>query len=264
MNSAQSFLTNFLLLQKLARNILATAVLLATTVCHATEVTVFAAASLTDSLREIAATYEKHFGVKIVFNFGASSMLARQIEEGAPADIFFSADEAKMDALQQKGVILKETRKSRLSNSLVIVVAADKGAAISGPKDLATDKVKRLALAEPRTVPAGIYAKEYLHKQVLWSAVERKVIPTENVRAALAAVEAGNAEAGIVYKTDAAISKQVKVAYQVPVKDSPAINYPVAVVKEGKQPEAAKKFLQYLGSRDAVKVFERFGFIVRD
>ncbi len=250
-------------MKKRAQIILATAVLLAATLVRAAEVTVFAAASLTDSLEEIAATYEKQSDDRIVFNLGASSTLARQIEEGAPADIFFSADEAKMDRLEQKGLIFKETRKSRLSNSLVIVIAAEKSAAIESPKDLATDKVKRLALAEPKTVPAGIYAKEYLQKQNLWSAVESKVIPTENVRAALAAVEAGNVEAGIVYKTDAASSRRVKVAYEVPVEDSPAISYPMAVVKEAKQPEAAKKFLQYLGSRDATKVFERFGFIVR-
>src|SRR5438552_2271919 len=215
-------------MKKLARIILATVVLLATTLVHAAEVTVFAAASLTDSLKEIATSYEKQSDAKIVFNFGASSTLARQIEEGAPADIFFSADEAKMDGLEQKGLILKQTRKSRLSNSLVIVVAAEQGAAIESPKDLATDKVKRLALAEPKTVPAGIYAKEYLQKQNLWSVVEAKVIPTENVRAALAAVEAGNVEAGIVYKTDATISKRIKVACEVPSKDSPAISYTMA------------------------------------
>ena len=126
---------------------------------NAASVTVFAAASLTDALKEIAAGYEKQTGDKVVFNFGASSFLARQIEEGAPADIFFSADEAKMDGLDKKGLIQKDTRKSRLSNSLVIVVASEAGAAIKGPRDLASEKVKRLALAEPRTVPAGIYAK---------------------------------------------------------------------------------------------------------
>src|SRR5437667_4458218 len=227
-----------LLLKKLARITLATAVFLAATLVHAVEVTVFAAASLTDSLKEIALAYEKVSGDKIMFNFGASSTLARQIEEGAPADIFFSADDAKMDGLEKKGLILKETRRSPLSNLLVIVVAAESGAAIKSAEDLATDKVKRLALAEPKTVPAGIYAKEYLQKQNLWSAVEAKIIPTENVRAALAAVEAGNVEAGIVYKTDAAISKKVTVAYEVPAKDNPPISYPMAVVKEAKQPEA--------------------------
>jgi molybdate transport system substrate-binding protein len=228
---------------------------------HAVQVTVFAAASLTDSLKEIGASYERQSGDKIVFNFGASSTLARQIEEGAPADIFFSADEAKMDGLEKKGLV--ETRKSRLSNSLVIVVAAENGAAVESVKDLATDKVKRLALAEPKTVPAGIYAKEYLQKQHLWSGVEAKVIPTENVRAALAAVEAGNVDAGIVYKTDAAISKKVKIACEVPRADNPVISYPMAVVKEAKHPEAARKFLQYLNSDEAARVFEKLGFIIR-
>ncbi|MEO8426203.1 MAG: molybdate ABC transporter substrate-binding protein, partial [Verrucomicrobiota bacterium] len=184
----------------------------ATTALPAATINVFAAASLTESLKQIAATYERRSGDKVIFNLGASSFLARQIEEGAPADIFFSADEAKMDGLESKGLIMKETRKSRLSNSLVIVIASEKGAAITNPKDLATDKVKRLALAEPKTVPAGIYAKAFLQKQNLWPAVQAKVVPTENVRAALSAVEAGNAEAGIVYKTDAAISKKVHVA----------------------------------------------------
>jgi molybdate transport system substrate-binding protein len=234
-----------------------------TTTLRAASINVFAAASLTESLKDIATAFEKQGGDKIVFNFGASSLLARQIEEGAPADIFFSADEAKMDALEKKGLIIKKSRRSRLSNSLVIVVAAEGGAPIESPNDLATVKVKRLALAEPKTVPAGIYAKEYLQKQNLWSSVESKVIPTENVRATLAAVEAGNVEAGIVYKTDAAISKKVKIAYEVPASDSPPISYPMAVLKEAKQPEAAKRFLLYLDSTDATKVFKRFGFIIR-
>jgi molybdate transport system substrate-binding protein len=235
----------------------------ATPTLHAANIHVLAAASLTESLKEIAAGYEKRSGDKVVFNFGASSFLARQIEEGAPADIFFSADEAKMDGLVRKRLLVKETRKSRLSNSLVIIVAAEQGAAIEGPRDLATDKVKRLALAEPRTVPAGIYAKEYLQHLRLWPAVEAKVVPTENVRGALAAVEAGNAEAGIVYKTDAAISKKVKVAYEVPANGSPVISYPVALVKEAREPEAAGRFLKHLDSEEAVRVFERCGFVVR-
>jgi len=237
--------------------------LIAPTVARAATINVFAAASLTESLKEIATAYEKQTGDKVVFNFGASSFLARQIEEGAPADIFFSADEAKMDGLDTKGLIVKDTRKSRISNSLVVVVASEKGAAVETPKDLATDKVKRLALAEPRTVPAGIYAKEYLQKQKLWPTVEAKVVPTENVRAALAAVEAGNVEAGIVYKTDAAISRKVRIACEVPASDGPAISYPMALMAEAKEPEAAKRFLKHLDSDEAGRVFEKPGFIVR-
>src|SRR5262245_5451450 len=170
---------------------------------HATEINVFAAASLTDSLKEIAIAYEKTSGDKVVFNFGASSTLARQIEEGAPADIFFSADEAKMDGLQKKNLIDASTRKSRLGNALVVVVASDSQLQIGSAAALTNAAIKKLALAEPKTVPAGIYAKKWLEDAKLWSAIEPKLIPTENVRAALAAVEAGNVEAGVVYKTDA-------------------------------------------------------------
>jgi molybdate transport system substrate-binding protein len=230
----------------------------------AANINVFAAASLAESLQEIGAGYQKATGNKVNFNFGSSSLLALQIEEGAPADLFFSADEAKMDSLEKRGLILKDTRKSRLSNTLVIVVAREKGALIEKPGDLASDKVKRLALAEPRTVPAGIYAKEFLQRKKLWTAVEAKVVPTENVRAALAAVEAGNADAGIVYKTDAAISKKVKIAYEVSVQEGPKISYPVAIITESKQPAAARQFLEYLESDAATKVFRKFGFIVQE
>jgi len=196
-------------------------------------------------------------------NFGASSLLARQIAEGAPADIFFSADEARMDAVERNGLVLKGTRRSRLSNSLVVVVASDSALIIKSSHDLTNARVQRIALADPKTVPAGIYAREYLEKLRLWPAVASKVVPTDNVRAALSAVESGNVEVGIVYKTDAGISKKVKIAYQVPASDSPVISYPMAVMKESKQPEAAKRFLNYLDSEEAAQVFEKFGFIVR-
>jgi molybdate transport system substrate-binding protein len=229
---------------------------------EAAEVIVFAAASLTESLNEIAAMHTKDSGESITFSFGASSTLARQIEEGAPADIFFSADEAKMDELEKKGLILQGTRNSRLSNTLVIVVAAESGAGIESPKDLATEKIKRLALAEPKTVPAGIYAKEFLQKERLWSAVEAKIVPTENVRAALAAVEAGNVEAAIVYKTDAAISKKVNVVFEVPAADGPKISYPVALVANTTHRVAAKRFFAYLNGKAAGAVFARHGFLL--
>jgi molybdate transport system substrate-binding protein len=238
-------------------------VLSALTTSFAAEIRVSAAASLTEALKEIAAAYEKQTGDKVFFNFAASSFLALQIEQGAPADIFFSADEAKMDGLDKKGLVEKSTRKSLLSNALVIVVSVDQGASISNPKDLLDAKVKRVALAETKTVPAGIYAKEFLQNQNLWTGLEPKIVPTENVRGALSAVEAGNADAAIVYKTDAAISKKVKVAYEVPATDSPAISYPVAVLKEAKNPDGAKAFLKRLYSDEATAVFRKFGFIVK-
>jgi molybdate transport system substrate-binding protein len=229
---------------------------------RASEVLVFAAASLSEALRDVTSNYQKESGDKIVLNLAASSTLARQIEEGVSADIFFSADEAKMDALEKRGLIIAETRTNLLSNSLVIVVSTEGGPSISGAKDLATGKVGRIALADPKMVPAGLYAKAYLEKQNIWSAIKNKVIPTENVKGALAAVESGNVEAGIVYRTDARISRKVKVAYEVPGNEGPKIRYPVAVVKGSSNVEAARKFLEYLGSDGASKVFEKYGFLV--
>jgi len=230
---------------------------------NAAELTVHAAASLTDALQELKTSYEKTSGDTIVLNLGASSTLARQIQEGAPADLFLSADEAKMDALEKEGLLLAGTRRSLLSNTLVVVVPASGGLKIKSPQDLAGPKVRRLALAEPQTVPAGIYAKEYLTKLGLWDRVRDRVVPTENVRAALAAVESGNVDAGIVYKTDAGISQKVEVAYEVPVSAGPDISYPVAVVAKSKNPEAARRFLAYLESPPALAVFRKYGFLIR-
>lgn len=228
---------------------------------RAEQVMVFAAASLTDSLKQIAANYEKISGDKVVFNFAASGPLARQIEEGAPADIFFSADEAKADGLQKKGLLVPETRVSLLGNALVLVTLPD-GAKIQSPFDLTNAAVKRVAIGEVKTVPAGTYTKAYLEKQGLWAAIEPKTIPCENVRAVLAAVESGNVDAGFVYRTDAAISRQIKVACAVSTEDAPKISYPVALLKEAREPAAAKKFLAYLSGDAAGKVFVRHGFIV--
>jgi molybdate transport system substrate-binding protein len=230
----------------------------------AASINVLAAASLTDCLKEVAASYSAKTGdsVKVVFVFGASSLLARQIEEGAPVDLFISADEAKMDRLEKAGLIVKETRRSRLSNALAVVVAADSLLQISSPRDLADSRIKRIALADPKAVPAGIYSQAYLEKLGLWTAIAPKVVPTDNVRAALAAVESGNVEAGMVYRTDAAISKRVKVAYEVPVKEGPVISYPMAVVKGSRHPEISKRLLDYLGSDAATRVFEKYGFIL--
>ena len=229
---------------------------------HAAQVTVFAAASLTDALKQIAADYEKSSGDKIVFNFAASGTLAGQIEAGAPADIFFSADEAKMDVLATKGLLINESRKDLLGNSLVIVTLPDQ-ATVHSPADLTNVAVQRIALGEMKSVPAGTYAKMYLEKLGVWPAVESKIVPCENVRAVLAAVESGNVDAGFVYKTDAAISKKVKVAFEIPAADGPKISYPVALVKDSPQPEAAKKFLAVLDSDAAAAVFIHFGFIAR-
>jgi molybdate transport system substrate-binding protein len=228
----------------------------------AAELNVAAAASLTDALQEIKTAYETSGGDTIVLNLGASSALARQIEEGAPVDLFLSADEVHMDALEKRGRVLAGTRRSVLSNTLVVVVPADGTLRIASPADLVNPGIRHLALAEPRSVPAGIYAKAYLRGLKLWDRVIDRVVPTENVRGALAAVETGNADAGIVYRTDAGISKQVRIAFEVPRAEGPRISYPFAVIAGSKRREAARRFLAYLESPAALAVFARYGFLI--
>lgn len=229
---------------------------------HAATIRVSAAASLIDVLREIGARYQNETGDEILLNFGASPLLARQIVEGAPADLFISADELKMDQLQQRGFIVNRSRRSILSNTLVIVVSSDSPLKINSPTDLADPAIRNIAVAEPQSVPAGIYAKEYLRKLGVWDRIAYKIIPTDNVRSALAAVESGNVETGIVYKTDALISHALKIAYQVPAAVGPRISYPAAVVADSRQKGAALRFLDYLQRDPAREIFRRYGFIL--
>ncbi len=226
----------------------------------AAQLTIHAAASLTDAMKEIGAVYEKQSGDHLRLNFDASSVLARQIEAGAPADLFLSADEAKMDQLEKAGMLVPGTRRDLLRNTLVIVVPAESPLTIHAAADLAGAEIKKIALAQPGSVPAGIYAKEYLTAQGLWEKVTGKVVPTQNVRAALAAVESGNVEAGFVYKTDALLSKKVKVALEIPAAQGPVISYPVAILNASPDPAAAKRFLVYLESAAALDVFQKYGF----
>jgi molybdate transport system substrate-binding protein len=229
--------------------------------CRAADVTVFAAASLVESLKEIATNYEQQTTKTVVFNFAGSSTLARQIEEGAPADVFFSADEAQMNRLEQKDLLMPGTRRDLLSNTLVVVVAAEHGLKVRSPRDLIRPDIHRLALGDPLSVPIGVYAREYLQKAGLWDRVAPKVVPTENVRGALAAVESGNADASIVYLTDALTSTKVSIAYRLPAEDTPKIRYPAALVRTARQP-ASQEFLEFLAGNAAAKVFEHRGFIV--
>jgi molybdate transport system substrate-binding protein len=231
---------------------------------RADEILVSAAASLTDVLNEISKGYQLKSKNTVRFNYGASSGLARQIEEGAPADIFFSADLPQMDNLDKKGRLEPGTRKNLLSNQLVIIVPADSKLALSSPKDLLKADVKRIALAEPSSVPVGVYSSKYLTDEGLWDQVKPKIVPVQDVRATLASVESGNVEAGFVYKTDAAVSKKVKIVYEVPIDKGPRITYPVAIIKESKQKDAARDFMNYVSSPVAKDSFKKFGFVVLD
>jgi molybdate transport system substrate-binding protein len=225
------------------------------------ELNVFAAASLADALKEIAPQYAAATGVTLRLNLGASGLLARQIQEGAPADVFLSADELRLEQLDHAGLLMAGTRTNLLRNALVLVVANPEGAAIHAIADLTKPTVRRVAIGEPATVPAGTYAKAWIGKLGMWSALAKKIVPLENVRAVLAAVESGNADAGFVYKTDALTSQRVRIAIEVPVDEGPKIVYPAAIVNDTKSAEAARQFLAYLRGAEAQAVFAHYGFL---
>ena len=225
----------------------------------AEEVAVYAAASLTECLKELAQGFEKSTGHRVVFNLGGSNDLARQIKAGAPADVFFSADKAQMDGLEAAGLVRGQDRVDVLSNVLVAVVPSASRARLDGPRDLRT--VRHLALADPQAVPAGVYARTWLESIGLWDKLKDKVVPTLNVRAALSAVESESADAGIVYRTDAGTSKRVKVAFEVPRGQGPTIVYPLAPIAGSKKP-ATTALVRHLTSAAAREVYGRYGFVV--
>ncbi len=226
------------------------------------ELTLYAAASLRDVLQEIAPACGEAVGAHLVFNFGASSDLARQIEAGNKADLFFSADESWMDHVAKAGLVDSASRRSLLSNRLVIVRRADAPLGVALPRGLADPGVRRIALANPEAVPAGKYAKIWLEKIGLWDEVKDRIVPLLDVRAALAAVESGGVEVGIVYKTDAAISHKVSVVYEVSDEEGPHISYPLAALKERPRLDLARRAAAWLAGPAAAAAFERHGFIV--
>jgi molybdate transport system substrate-binding protein len=169
-----------------------------------------------------------------------------------------------MDNLDKTGRLEPGTRRNLLSNQLVIIAPVDSKLAISSPKDLLKADIKRIALAEPTSVPVGVYSSKYLTDEGLWDEVKPKVVPVQDVRATLASVESGNVEAGFVYKTDAATSKKVKVVYEVPIDKGPKITYPVAIVKESKKKAAAQDFMNFSLSPVGKGAFKKYGFVVID
>jgi molybdate transport system substrate-binding protein len=221
-----------------------------------------AAASLSTVLKELSPAFTQASGVKVELQLGASNALARQIEAGAPADVFFSADAATMERLAQQGLIKTATREDQLSNSLVIIVPRDSALTFQSVQDLAKPEIKRVATGDPQAVPVGVYAKKYLEQAGVWAAVAPKIVASENVRAALAAVESGNLDAGIVYKTDAAISPRVKIALELPPRAGLTITYPMAALTASEQPAAAQAYLDFLDSAAAKSAFAKAGFIV--
>lgn len=225
-------------------------------------VTVFAAASLQESLTAVGAAWTAKGGAPVRFSFGASSAMARQIDQGAPADVFLSADEAWMDWLAGKGGIVAATRRRLLSNQLVLIAPAGSKTTLRvGPGMLLARALGagRLAVADTTAVPAGKYAKASLTRLGVWKQVEDKLLPGENVRAALAYVTRGEAPLGIVYATDARADPGVRVVGIFPESSHPPIVYPGAVTARSRN-GAAAVFLGFLQSPRAAGIFRRYGF----
>lgn len=219
-----------------------------------------AAASLKDSLEEIKTGFaDENPNITITYTFGSSGTLQKQIEQGADADIFISAGVSQMDALEKEDLIMKDTRKNLLGNRIVLVVPED-STAVTDFRDLTSDKVKVIALGETKTVPAGQYGAEALTKMNLMDFIKSKIVYGKDVKEVLTWVETGNADAGIVYTTDAKVSKKVKVVAEAPEGTYTPVVYPAAVIKTSKNADAAKEFINYLYSSKAASVFEKYGF----
>jgi molybdate transport system substrate-binding protein len=226
------------------RRLLLAVTILAAAAAYGSEVNVSAASSLQDAMREVAGQYEKKTGEKVILNVAGSNVLARQIAAGAPADVFLSADEAHADFV--KGL----TRTQLLTTSLVVVSRAP----LRQLSDL--KNVERIAIGNPSAVPAGVYARKALTKAGLWEALVARLIPMENVRAALAAVDNGSVDAAIVYRTDAMLAKHASHSLDVPREYTPPIMFP-AVLMTAK----GRRFFDFVRSAEAAAVFKRFGFV---
>ncbi|MBV8616570.1 MAG: molybdate ABC transporter substrate-binding protein [Acetobacteraceae bacterium] len=238
--------------------------LLAPAGARAQDLTVFAAASLTNALTDVCAAWARQGHPMPRLSFAASSTLARQIEQGAPANIFASADERWMDDLARHDAIVPQSRRDLLRNDLALIVPATAPRHVTiGPGfDLAglLGPTGRLATGDPAHVPVGIYAKQALEHLGLWSSVAQRLAPTDDVRAALLLVERGEAPAGIVYGTDAAISRQVMVAGVFPADSHDPITYPFALTRSGDTPDARALFA-FMAGPEARRLYAKYGFI---
>ncbi|MDR3197141.1 MAG: molybdate ABC transporter substrate-binding protein [Planctomycetaceae bacterium] len=231
---------------------------------RAAEITVSAAASLKDCLNEIIAIYEKdNAGTKIVPNYAASGTLAKQIENGAPADVFISADKQRMTYLAEKKLLVTGTQKQLLLNKVVLIVPKGKNSPITSFADLGTDMLKeqRLAIGDPKSVPAGTYAMEIFKTLNIVDKVIPKIVYGNTVRAVLTYTAQNEVDAGVVYLTDAILMKdKVTVVAEAPANSHTPVIYPAAVTKTGSNLEGGKTFLQFLTSEKSKKVFVKYGF----
>ena len=227
-----------------------------------TELTVSAAASLKDALDEAKALFEDREQIKVNANYAASGTLQHQIENGAPTDIFISAAKKQMDALEEKDLIIAETREYIFSNDLVLIIPKDVSGIVKSFEDLTREGIK-ISIGEPEVVPAGKYAQQTLTNLGIWEEVSPKIIYAKDVRQVLHYIETGDVDAGMVYGSDAVVSDKVTVVATAEDSLHDEIVYPVAVIKASQNQEAASAFIAFLKEPETVKIFERYGFIVK-
>ena len=230
--------------------------------CSGDELIIFGAMSLADALTEVSQRFGAVQNIKVYCNFAGSSTLQRQIEKGAPADVFISASPKQIDVLQQKGLLYEDSRRAILTNRLVLVVPADSSLTMTDVGLLTQDPIRRIAIGEPNSVPAGIYGKEALTHLGVWTVVQPKLVPGADVRSTLAYVESGEIDVGIVYQTDAAISEKVRIIYQFPDSIHSPIVYPAAVLRNTGHEAIAQAFLEYLQTAEVAAIFGKYGFSV--
>lgn len=227
------------------------------------EITVSAAISLKNAFEEIGKIFmENHSGTKVIFNFGASGDLARQIEAGAPVDVFASAARKDMDDIGKKGMIASNSRKDFAKNGVVLVKPATSPIPLQSLQDLQKGEVKKVVIGNPKTVPAGRYAEEALKHFNLWETIKEKLIFAEHVRQALDYVARNEVDAGLVYSTDAmARSKDVKVVTRLPEGSHQPIVYPIGVIKGRKEESPSRAFVDFVLSAEGQRVLNKYGFI---
>lgn len=226
------------------------------------ELTISAAASLTDALQEIGKGFmEQYPEDRLYFNFAASGPLARQIEQGAPVDLFISASPKEMNELESKNLLMDKTRRDILTNEVVLIIPARSAHPVKSFRGLEDPSIKKIAIGDPEFVPCGRYTKEILEKLGLWEALKSKMIFGEDVRQVLEYVSRGEVDAGVVFATDAAIKPgKVKVTAIAPEKSHQPVVYPAAVIKGTKNPELAGKFIDFIERPDERAVFKKYHF----
>lgn len=225
------------------------------------DITVSAAISLKNAFEEIGRLYESQYGTKCVFNFGASGDLMKQIAGGAPVDVFASAAQKDMDELGKQGLIVTATRADFAANSVVLIVPAGTKTSLKSFEGLSAVEIEKLAIGNPKTVPAGRYAEEVFSSYQILPSIKNKFIYTENVRQVLDYVARGEVDAGVVYATDAATrSKEIKIIVTAPEASHKPVVYPIAVVKGTKSEADAKAFISLVLSQEGNKILKKHGF----